>query len=246
MAKQKYIPLFDDQLEVISFLTDEQLGGAVRAAMQYMRSGEEPILEGLAGMFYQVLRAQYFRQQGFQQSGFDGGRPKKEIREEIEKEIEKEITPLFRDETPVSLIRDNITRDNIRKDSLSHSSAKPSRLSGEDFEIFWKAYPRKESKSQAKKSFAKVTVRLETLLNALETQKQSDQWKRNGGQYIPYASTWINQRRWEDEAPAQAAGSAEPVEDWQKEHPEWLDQSTWVCDVDGMYKPREACKGACV
>ena len=57
MAKQKYIPLFDDQLEVISFLTDEQLGGAVRAAMQYMRSGEEPILEGLAGMFYQVLRA---------------------------------------------------------------------------------------------------------------------------------------------------------------------------------------------
>ena len=55
MAKQKYIPLFDDQLEVISFLTDEQLGGAVRAAMQYMRSGEESVLEGMAGMFYQVL-----------------------------------------------------------------------------------------------------------------------------------------------------------------------------------------------
>lgn len=128
----------------------------------------------------------------------------------------------------------------------SRPSAKPSRLSGEDFEVFWKAYPRKESKAQAKKSFAKVTVPLETLLQALETQKQSDQWSRNDGRYIPYASTWLNQRRWEDEAPAQIAGSAEPVEDWQREHPEWLDQSTWVCDVDGMYKPREACKGACV
>ena len=40
--------------------------------MQYMRSGEESVLEGMAGMFYLVLRAQYFRQQGFQQSGFGG------------------------------------------------------------------------------------------------------------------------------------------------------------------------------
>ena len=246
MAKQKYIPLFDDQLEVISFLTDEQLGGAVRAAMQYMRSGEESVLEGMAGMFCQVLRAQYFRQQGFQQSGFGGGRPKKEDGEEIEKENREEITPLFREETPVSLTRDNKTRDNVRKESLSHSSAKPSRLSGEDFENFWKVYPRKESKAQARKSFTKVTIPLDTLLSALETQKKSDQWRRDGGQYIPYASTWLNQRRWEDEAPTQVSESAEPVEDWQKEHPSWLDQSTWVCDVDGMYKPREACVGACV
>ena len=243
MAKQKYIPLFDDQLEVISFLTDEQLGGAVRAAMQYMRSGEESVLEGMAGMFYQVLRAQYFRQQGFQQSGFGGGRPKKEDGTEIEKENREEITPLFREETPVSLIRDNITRDNIRKDSLSHSSAKLSRLSGEDFEIFWKAYPRKESKSQAKKSFAKVTVRLETLLNALETQKQSDQWKRDGGQYIPYASTWLNQRRWEDEVPTQTAKAEEPADNWQRDHPDWADQSTWILDADGICKPPSACTG---
>ena len=100
MAKQKYIPLFDDQLEVISFLTDEQLGGAVRAAMQYMRSGEESVLEGMAGMFYHVLRAQYFRQQGFQQSGFGGGRPKKEDGTEIEKENREEITPPFSRRNP--------------------------------------------------------------------------------------------------------------------------------------------------
>lgn len=246
MAKQKYIPLFDDQLEVISFLSDEQLGGAVRAAMQYMRNGEETVLEGMTGMFYQVLRAQYFRQQGFQQNGFDGGRPKKENGEEIEKESREEITPLFREETPVPLIRDNKTINNIRKESLSHSSARPPRLSDEDFEAFWKAYPRKESKAQAKKAFAKVTVPLETLLQALATQKQSDQWRRDGGQYMPYASTWLNQRRWEDGVPTQAAKTEEPAADWTQEHPDWLDQSMWICDVDGVYKPREACQGACV
>lgn len=243
MAKQKYIPLFDDQLEVISFLSDEQLGGAVRAAMQYMRNGEESVLEGMAGMFYQVLRAQYFRQQGFQQSGFDGGRPKKGIGEEIEKENREAIPPLFREETPVSITRDNKIGNKLKEDSLSHSSAKPSRASSEDFEVFWEKYPRKESKAQAKKAFAKVNVSMDELLQALETQKRGDQWRRDGGQYIPYASTWLNQRRWEDEMPAQAEEVTEPVADWTRENPEWLDQSTWVCDVDGVYKPPSACMG---
>lgn len=69
MARQKYIPLFDDQLEVISFLSDAQLGSAVRAAMGFVRYGTEPALDGITGMFYQVLRAQYLRQLGAQQDG---------------------------------------------------------------------------------------------------------------------------------------------------------------------------------
>ena len=253
MAKQKCISLFDDQLEVVSFLDDEQLGRVVRAAMKFMRDGTDACFDGCEGMFYRVLLAQFVRQQVDQKNGLAGANARIE---KANREAEKANRETHREESRKNREEIRGVQEELNqiqpsleiKETTAHpySPAKPSRLSGEDFEIFWKAYPRKESKSQAKKSFAKVTVRLETLLNALETQKQSDQWKRNGGQYIPYASTWINQRRWEDEAPAQAAGSAEPVEDWQKEHPEWLDQSTWVCDVDGMYKPREACKGACV
>ena len=139
------------------------------------------------------------------------------------------------------------TQVRLGKDSIYSlaPSAQREDTRNEDFEVFWKAYPRKESKAQARKSFAKVTVPLETLLQALETQKKSNQWNRDNGQYIPYASTWLNQRRWEDETPARDTALEKPT-DWTQEHPEWLDQSTWVCDVDGMYKPREACKGACV
>ena len=32
---------------------------------------------------------------------------------------------------------------------------------------------------------------------ALKRQLRSEEWQRNIG--IPYASTWINKRRWEDE-----------------------------------------------
>ena len=37
------------------------------------------------------------------------------------------------------------------------------------------------------------------VLAALERQKCSDRWQRDGGQYIPDPTTWLNGRRWEDE-----------------------------------------------
>ena len=71
-----------------------------------------------------------------------------------------------------------------------------------DFESFWKAYPRHESKSQAMKSWKATKPDLQIVLKAIEIQKQGDQWKRN---IIPHASTWLNQRRWEDQIPVTAA-----------------------------------------
>ncbi len=68
-----------------------------------------------------------------------------------------------------------------------------------DFEIFWKAYPRKVGKQKAIKAFQKVKVSVDVLLNAIAEQKQSAQWKKNGGEFIPHPSTWLNEGRWEDE-----------------------------------------------
>jgi uncharacterized protein YdaU (DUF1376 family) len=65
-----------------------------------------------------------------------------------------------------------------------------------NFELFWKVYPRHENKIGAMKSWKKVDVELDVILKAVEKHKQSKQWK--DGIY-PHASTWLNQRRWEDE-----------------------------------------------
>lgn len=69
------------------------------------------------------------------------------------------------------------------------------------FEIFWAAYPKKTSKPAATKAWAKLkpneeTVR--TMLAAIEAAKQTADWKKEGGKYIPYPATWLNNRRWED------------------------------------------------
>ena len=76
MAKKKHIPLFDDQLEMLELLTDQEVGQAVLAAMRFMRSGTETDLTGGAGVVYQVLRAQFIRNQNDAAVGKKGGRPR--------------------------------------------------------------------------------------------------------------------------------------------------------------------------
>ena len=75
------------------------------------------------------------------------------------------------------------------------------------FDRFWSVYPRKEAKAKAKTAFEKIKPDvglLMRMLDAIEKQKKTDQWTRDGGQYIPHPATWLNQRRWEDEIPVNA------------------------------------------
>ena len=71
----------------------------------------------------------------------------------------------------------------------------------EMFAAFWAAYPRKVAKQAAMKAFEKAMklTTLDILLDALDRHKQSAQWIKDGGNFIPHAATWLNQQRWEDE-----------------------------------------------
>ena len=72
----------------------------------------------------------------------------------------------------------------------------------EKFNIFWNKYPKRVGKEKAKKAFLKAClddVVFSEMLNALEKFKETADWKKENGQYIPYPATWLNQKRWEDE-----------------------------------------------
>jgi hypothetical protein len=69
-----------------------------------------------------------------------------------------------------------------------------------EFASFWTAYPKKVGKAAARKSMAKIDAALlPSILTAIEAQKKSAQWMKDGGQFIPNPATWLNQGRWEDE-----------------------------------------------
>lgn len=77
-------------------------------------------------------------------------------------------------------------------------------LSAPSFDAFWNAYPRKIGKAQALKAWQKIAPDdslLQQILNALGWQSESPAWTKDGGAFVPHASTWLNGRRWEDERP---------------------------------------------
>ena len=70
------------------------------------------------------------------------------------------------------------------------------------FERFWKLYPRKRDKLKALRAWDKLKADrklMQTMSAALKAQMATEEWQRDNGRAIPYPSTWINNRRWEDE-----------------------------------------------
>lgn len=70
------------------------------------------------------------------------------------------------------------------------------------FHAFWDEYPKKVDKRRAYAAFKHLNITpemLRVMLQALNVQKRSRQWREANGQFIPHASTWLNGRRWEDE-----------------------------------------------
>lgn len=71
------------------------------------------------------------------------------------------------------------------------------------FDKFWIAYPKKKAKGEAEKAWNKAKKNpefdLAMIIKAVERQKLTQDWKKDNGQFIPYPSTWLNQKRWYDE-----------------------------------------------
>lgn len=72
----------------------------------------------------------------------------------------------------------------------------------EKFDEFWKHYPRKAGKLDAFKAFKSLNANEElmvTIIEDIEVQKKTKQWKEDNGEFIPYPATYIRAKRWTDE-----------------------------------------------
>lgn len=101
---------------------------------------------------------------------------------------------------------DNHSSNTIKQETKNKAIKKQNKelneLQEKQFDKFWQAYPKKVSKKQAQKSWKKINPSLELfekILKALEMVKQTEQWKKDNGKYVPYPATWLNQERWTDE-----------------------------------------------
>ena len=83
----------------------------------------------------------------------------------------------------------------------------------ERFARFWRCYPRGEAKQRAVQAWDRLKpddALIDRMARALQRQLRRPDWREGVG--IPYASTWLNQARWEDEERAAPDGAAVPGE----------------------------------
>jgi len=70
------------------------------------------------------------------------------------------------------------------------------------FDQFWSAYPRKTKEFEAQRAWlatADDRPDLAELLGILARFTASDEWHRQGGQYVPAAHKWLRDQRWRDQ-----------------------------------------------
>lgn len=96
---------------------------------------------------------------------------------------------------------DSESKADSKADTESKPKPKQSPAAPEGFDEFWQAYPKKVSKGDALRAWQKNKPDLQTVLNALAWQKKSQEWTKDGGQYIPHPASYLNAQKYLDEKP---------------------------------------------
>lgn len=94
------------------------------------------------------------------------------------------------------------------------------------FEDFWQTYPKHRRKEKAKClehwQKNKLDGNADSIIDGLARYCKTDEWLKDGGQFVPYPIRFLRNQRWTDEA-LDPSGSTKPVK------PRWrglLEQST--------------------
>lgn len=162
------------------------------AVCDYGLNGVEPDAAGVTAAMFQLVKPNIDSALAKAAAGSKGGKSKTQANV-------KQIQANSSNHQPIKdkgyMIKDKGYKEKEQKESELFAF--------DPFEDFWKVYPKKTGKGKAREAFEKALkkgVTTEELIEAVKKQEHSDQWMRDGGQFIPLPATWLNQERWCDEA----------------------------------------------
>jgi len=213
--EKKAFTFFRSYYEAAKELTDKQRLAFYDAIIQYGIDGEERDLKGVAKAMFALVKPTLDKSQARAAAGSKGGKSKGEANDE-----QTPSKPQAKPEQTASDISEDKDKDlglritDVDVDKDGDKDTPPLPPTGGNgagtvappapppFDQFWSAYPKKVGKEAARKAWNKIkpsAALLRKILDAIESAKQSEQWQREKGRYIPNPATWLNQGRWDDE-----------------------------------------------
>ena len=181
-----YVPLYFSYAEQLAMLPDDECGRLILALLEYAQTGALPAFApaSATAMLFSCMRAQ------------------------LDRDVEKYADICAKNRQNVHSRwnkHDTTVCDGIRTNTNDTKEKEKVKEKEKDlFAQFWAAYPKRKDRAKAQKAFAKLhpdEQLLAEILAALDWQKKTPDWLKDGGQFVPYAATYLNGRRWEDEPP---------------------------------------------
>lgn len=207
----EYLKLWNNKLASLRDCSLEEKGWILEACIAYQEEGREiEIPSAMDGRFLrllwkdfrEMLDANRRKSEINQQNGSQGGRPRNDAEKPTENPAETEAKP---SENPAET-EGKPTEPKKQETRTGDKQGEPIPLSpfatGIAFDLFWQAYPKRQDKKKAREAFERLKpdrALLDTILSAIESQRASPQWQKEGGRFIPLPSVWLRGRRWEDE-----------------------------------------------
>lgn len=97
----------------------------------------------------------------------------------------------------------DLTQNNLNQEPRTKNHIKNGNAALPDgFAEFWAAYPNRKNKKNAERAWSSIKPDAELksqILRAVEVAMRGDDWRKDGGRFIPHPASWLNGRRWEDE-----------------------------------------------
>lgn len=132
-------------------------------------------------------------------------------------------TPQQNDQYPIDeIVKDNNTVNNTTNITVNNI---------DHFESFWNAYPRKVGKAQAKKAWNKIKPNEETVMAIAENialRIKHGEWSADNKTFIPHASTYLNNSRWEDEIETASHAVKKPSQIKRRDIQDALTDRSWA------------------
>ncbi len=103
--------------------------------------------------------------------------------------------------TPTRKLNDPI-QENLRDNSTVNITSNITVNSVGDFDSFWRFYPRKAGKEAARKAWEKLRPGqhiMQMIADNVKERVEKGEWRKDNQSFILHASTYLNQKRWEDE-----------------------------------------------